>query len=734
MAAPTDGAESWEAVGAVNSHMYAAGSSGGSHPLNRSVSGTPGAPTDASSGHSGHSGHGADEPHIVRSTSLSELLPRVDGQHRVRSVAAATDARSVPGSTISGGGASGGGGGAPGDGSIQYFGMQRRSPSTVSVGGSSGGIAGYYDLDMRDTASTHSSTSRRTANSSVSSFPTMSRDLRKEEVCTVYTSAPNRRLNCVLCSKVYKDPVITTCGHTFCRRCCNKPSERCPIDNCPVSIVVANLAVSDQIAELMIHCKYGCKQVEGSPEEWKVDPEGCPVTIKLSQRRTHEQTCEYAQVRCPNSENCPVVLRKNLDEHLRVCEQKACPHAKYNCPFRGTQDQVREHLQTCRFEMLKDFLSEVHEKISRLQRQVRQKDEEITFLRTMLANVSDRLNMLEKNYEFRMERLDEAQAKLQREVTDYKSHTNILSNEVSTIASRTGMARDVQPFKCVGTFVGHEGPVWSLCTSGDLLYSGSSDNSIKVWGPVPTVWDPNSSYRCQRTLSGHTGIVLALTTWNDFLYSGGADNTIRIWRLDNFAQEATLHAHDNPVCTLAASRGMLFSGSLKIIRVWDTSQHTMVRELAGQNHWVRALVATDRYLYAGSYQSIKVWDLETFDTVQMVDVSGGSVYSLQVTNELLICGTYENSIHIWSLSNLEQTQKTTLTGHAGTVYALVVVESGGQQRLFSASYDRTIRVWNLDSMTCMQTLIRHQGSVSCLATMHGRLYSGAVDCSLKVWQ
>lgn len=51
-----------------------------------------------------------------------------------------------------------------------------------------------------------------------------------------------------------------------------------------------------------------------------------------------------------------------------------------------------------------------------------------------------------------------------------------------------------QIFKCKGTFVGHQGPVWCLCvySMGDLLFSGSSDKTIKVgalrtlrWGSVP---------------------------------------------------------------------------------------------------------------------------------------------------------------------------------------------------------------------------------------------------------
>lgn len=44
-----------------------------------------------------------------------------------------------------------------------------------------------------------------------------------------------------------------------------------------------------------------------------------------------------------------------------------------------------------------------------------------------------------------------------------------------------------QIFKCKGTFVGHQGPVWCLCvySMGDLLFSGSSDKTIKVAGVLP---------------------------------------------------------------------------------------------------------------------------------------------------------------------------------------------------------------------------------------------------------
>ena len=47
-------------------------------------------------------------------------------------------------------------------------------------------------------------------------------------------------------------------------------------------------------------------------------------------------------------------------------------------------------------------------------------------------------------------------------------------------------------------------------------------------------------------------------------------------------------------------------------------------------------------------------------------------------------------------------------------------------------YISTFQVWNLESLACVQTLLRHQGSVSALAVSRGRIFSGAMDSTVKV--
>lgn len=115
------------------------------------------------------------------------------------------------------------------------------------------------------------------------------------------------------------------------------------------------------------------------------------------------------------------------------------------------------------------------------------------------------------------------------------------------------------------------------------------------------------------------------------------------------------------------------------------------------------------------------------------------------------------SPQVWDIDSKEQVR--TLTGHVGTVYALAVISTPDQTKVFSASYDRSLRVcaglvtvessglgpglgrssypmcpqvWSMDNMICTQTLLRHQGSVTALAVSRGRLFSGAVDSTVKV--
>ena len=85
---------------------------------------------------------------------------------------------------------------------------------------------------------------------------------------------PSEQLMCPLCCKVFCDPVISQCGHTFCRRCVSE-GQICPVDSHTLSLVATNIAVLEQISELEIYCRHALTEFE------TVDPEGMYSTLSV---------------------------------------------------------------------------------------------------------------------------------------------------------------------------------------------------------------------------------------------------------------------------------------------------------------------------------------------------------------------------------------------------------------------------------------------------------------------
>ena len=72
---------------------------------------------------------------------------------------------------------------------------------------------------------------------------------------------------------------------------------------------------------------------------------------------------------------------------------------------------------------------------------------------------------------------------------------------------------------------------------------------------------------------------------------------------------------------------------------------------------------------------------------------------------------------------------TTLQGHTNDVSCLTVVGN----KLYSGSYDETIRVWDTDTHQHITTLQGHTDEVVCLTKVGGKLYSGSWDKTIRVW-
>ena len=74
-----------------------------------------------------------------------------------------------------------------------------------------------------------------------------------------------------------------------------------------------------------------------------------------------------------------------------------------------------------------------------------------------------------------------------------------------------------------------------------------------------------------------------------------------------------------------------------------------------------------------------------------------------------------------------------LVGHTDPVYAAAYTPDGKQ--LITGAFDRTLRLWDLNSLTTLRTMPGHTGLVLCVALSKDgqRVASGSLDNSVRLW-
>ena len=94
---------------------------------------------------------------------------------------------------------------------------------------------------------------------------------------------------------------------------------------------------------------------------------------------------------------------------------------------------------------------------------------------------------------------------------------------------------------------------------------------------------------------------------------------------------------------------------------------------------------------------------------------------------ILITGSYDRTVRVWNMETGQEVR--CLRGHARAVRALQFDEA----KLITGSMDHTLRVWDWRNGKCIRTLEGHTEGVVCLHFDADVLASGSVDTTVKVW-
>lgn len=158
---------------------------------------------------------------------------------------------------------------------------------------------------------------------------------------------------------------------------------------------------------------------------------------------------------------------------------------------------------------------------------------------------------------------------------------------------------------------GHTKSILSLAVHGNILFSGSADNTINIW-------DWLGEKKFIGTLEGHSSSVKALCISRDgkTLFSGSEDNTIKIWNWQKGELIRTLEGHSLGVKSLAISpdgKTLISASNDTTIKVWNWKAGKLQTTLTGHSAEVNSIVFSldGKYLFSGSSdKTVKVWGLE----------------------------------------------------------------------------------------------------------------------------
>lgn len=118
----------------------------------------------------------------------------------------------------------------------------------------------------------------------------------------------------------------------------------------------------------------------------------------------------------------------------------------------------------------------------------------------------------------------------------------------------------------------------------------------------------------------------------------------------------------------------------------------------------------------------------------------GWVTSLATTEahpDLLLSGSRDKSLITWKLTGGEESQygipKKSFKGHSHIVQDVTISADGAYA--LSASWDKTLRLWDLESGECTKRFVGHNGDVLSVSIAKNlrQIVSASRDKTIKVW-
>ena len=279
---------------------------------------------------------------------------------------------------------------------------------------------------------------------------------------------------------------------------------------------------------------------------------------------------------------------------------------------------------------------------------------------------------------------------------------------------------------------------------GRRIITSSFGGSLRLWNiesgvQIGNDWHDDENHKGRGEQRGNEAVVwsIVLSPNGKTVASGSDDGKVRLWDVETKKVVAKWTEHTAYVMSLCWSveGEQVVSGSGDgMIIVWDVeSGGTVLGPIKTGHDCVEAVIYspdTTKIATAGNI-SVKIWVAETGNLLSTIKCYY-SVHSLAWTSDekKLISAS---GFAIWIFDTATWQNIGILEGHTSIVNTLSLFQN--DRLLASGSFDKTARLWNLDTNLPVGSPLQHQAGIGRVAiSADGKLLvTGCYDGNAYVW-
>jgi WD40 repeat protein/tRNA A-37 threonylcarbamoyl transferase component Bud32 len=322
---------------------------------------------------------------------------------------------------------------------------------------------------------------------------------------------------------------------------------------------------------------------------------------------------------------------------------------------------------------------------------------------------------------------------------------------------QTGKVWDVKASKVIATFSGNVAPVVFSADGERLLAIHQSFKDGEPGKPrgemAVSVWDAatgQKTFTCRELVWGQNSVAVSSDAKRVAMATG--QRVAKVWDTTSGQVIFSRKTEGNPFVSVALSpdgqrlvtvRGDPYKSAESagsVVKVWDVTtgrellvfgRHTGISPVPKFSSDGRKLAtAGGNPIAPGAFGVVKIYDVTAGLTLR-----GHTDRILRLAfsadEQRLASASADKTVKIWDATT--GVQLFHLPGHTGVIHDIAFRSDG--QRLASASADKTLKIWDLKTGKTEHTLSGHAAPVLCVAFRADgqRLASGSEDGTVKLW-